>query len=285
MQLAKLKLEKCQKSKMNFSDHSYEILDDYQQQGIWPIADNSLLSGKYNNRFAVAKRLFDKLDNSYFTRHNTQQDISSWEDPNIPNKSFSKIHSGNVFSYDSDYMASPEHWELENPTEFVQRQKLYVYDWSTKLDDEDFDYFVDMHNDFKPVLDHYLNECYSDQRDLWKENLYKLMIIQYNTSNATKENIVEHRKWNTERFGDEHFDETLGGLHLGENYSEFRALNTKTNKWEIIKELTKNKQMWMFGEHSQLSGWIPTTHGMIHNPQQDLEERYSIIFDLQARYK
>ena len=35
---------------MNFSDHSYEILDNYQQQGIWPIADSSLLSDKYNNR-------------------------------------------------------------------------------------------------------------------------------------------------------------------------------------------------------------------------------------------
>ena len=63
MQLAKLKLEKCQKSKMNFSDHSYEILDNYQQQGIWPIADSSLLSDKYNNRFTV-----DVANNkTYFT--------------------------------------------------------------------------------------------------------------------------------------------------------------------------------------------------------------------------
>ena len=77
------------------------------------------------------------------------------------------------------------------------------------------------------------------------------MIIQYNTPKATEENRAQHRKFNTERFGDEHCDETLGGLHLGENYAEFRAKNTKSNKWELIDQLADNKMLWMFGERMQ----------------------------------
>ena len=107
----------------------------------------------------------------------------------------------------------------------------------------------------------------------------------YNTPKATEENRAQHRKFNTERFGDEHCDETLGGLHLGENYAEFRAKNTKSNKWELIDQLTDNKMLWMFGENAERSGLIPTYHGMQHNPGKDLNTRYSIIFDLQARYK
>ena len=43
--------------------------------------------------------------------------------------------------------------------------------------------------------------------------------------------------------------------------------------------------LWMHGEHAKQSGFIPTFHGMIHNPQEELKERYSIIMDLQVRYK
>ncbi|MDA9992381.1 hypothetical protein N9E03_01715 [bacterium] len=268
-----------------------EQLQDYQQAGKWPLADSTLLSTKYADRWKVADRLFKDVNKEFFIKLNQQEEftIKQTEDPEIPHKSFSRHYSGSVFSYDNDYMASPTQWNLDTePTEFVERTKVYIYDWTEGNIQEsslEFDYFVEMHKDFKPVVEHYLNECYSDQLDLIDKTLYKLMIIRYNNPSATEENIVEHRKWNTERFGDEHFDETLGGLHLGENYSEFKAKNETTNKWEIITELTKNKKMWMHGEHAQQSGWIPTTHGMSHNPQKDLKDRYSIIFDLQARYK
>jgi hypothetical protein len=53
----------------------------------------------------------------------------------------------------------------------------------------------------------------------------------------------------------------------------------------MITELADNKMLWMHGEDSEQSGWIPTYHGMTHNPQDDLGDRYSIIMDLQARYK
>ena len=53
----------------------------------------------------------------------------------------------------------------------------------------------------------------------------------------------------------------------------------------MITELADNKMLIMHGEHSEQSGWIPTYHGMQHNPQEDLGDRYSIIMDLQVRYK
>jgi len=271
---------------------TYETLDEFQQQGKWPIADSLLLSTKYKDRWEIAERLFDDVNEDFFIRLNKQDEYSITKsvDPEIPHKSYSFHQSGSVFSYDNDFMAGPTDWALDtqHPKEVVERSKVYIYDWTAdnvKESSPEFDYFVEMHKDFKPVLDHYLNECYSDQQELIEKTLYKLMIIRYTNPSATKHNLVEHRKWNTERFGDGHFDETLGGLHLGENYSEFTAKNETTNEWEIITELTEDKKMWMHGEHAQQSGWIPTTHGMSHNPQPDLKDRYSIIFDLQARYK
>ena len=200
---------------------TYEELDKNQQTGIWPIVDSFLLSTKYKDRWEVADRLFKNVNKEFFIKLNQHEEftINHTEDPEIPYKSFSHHYSGSVFSYDNDYMASPEQWNLDTiPTEFVERSKVYIYDWTAdniKESSPEFDYFVEMHKDFKPVVDHYLNECYSDQLDLIDKTLYKLMIIRYNNPSATEKNIVEHRKWNTERFGDEHFDETLGGLHLG----------------------------------------------------------------------
>lgn len=275
---------------MKPSLYNLEELHDFQQQGLWPVAESALLSEKYADRFIMAERLFKKIDKDVFTQlhKDKEYNISTSCDPNIPHKSFSHHHSGECFSFDQDYMASPEEWENDNPAEFVKRHKIYIYDWTRdniQNSFEELDYFIDMHNDFKPVLEHYLHECYSDQSHTWEKNLYKLMIIEYNNPYATEDNITEHRKWNTERFGDEHCDETLGGLHLGENIIEFRAKNTKTQEWEFIDKLEENNTLWMFGEHAERSGWIPTYHGMTHNPINTNKNRYSIIFDLQARYK
>ena len=273
-----------------------EELHNHQQLGTWPIADSTLLSTKYKDRWEVAKNLFKIVDNNFFEKHNDERNIKEWNDPNVPNKSYSYIHTGNVFSYDDDYMSGPEAWKLKDDgvksPEVVQRRKVYFYNWTEEEAKScyslppEFTYFVEMHKDFQPVLEHYLYENYSDQAGLW-ENLvlYKLMVISYNIPSATEKNRIEHRKHCSERFGDEHCDETLGGLHLGENYSEFWAKNTKTDKKEVITELAEDKMLWMHGEHAKQSGFIPTFHGVQHNTQKDLEERYSIIIDLQVRYK
>ena len=275
------------------TNHNLIQLEDiftYQDKGEWPIVDSHLLSTTYKNRWEMADKLFAELDQDLFNKVNKKVEHDGWQDENIPEKSFSKKLSGSAFSNDDDFMIGPNDWDGRNPKigDYVQRRKVYIYDWTKdelQHTTEAIDYFVGMHEAFKPVLEHYLYECYSDQLDLIEKLLYKLMIIQYNTPKATEDNRTQHRKFNTERFGDEHCDETLGGLHLGENYAEFRAKNTKSNEWELIHQLADNKMLWMFGENAERSGLIPTYHGMQHNPDKDLNTRYSIIFDLQARYK
>ena len=273
---------------------TYEELQDYQQAGTWPLADSTLLSTKYANRFAMAEKLHETVDEDFFKKINIEQNIEETNDPNMPNKSYSHIYSGNCFSWDNDFMSGPETWTRNNnlgkSSETVERKKIYFYSWTEEEIKEpvpeEFSYFVEMHRDFKSVLEHYLYENYSDQSEKWEDLiLYKLMIIKYNTPSATEKNRTEHRKHNSIRFGNEHCDETLAGLHLGENYSEFWAKNTKTNERDMITELADNKMLIMHGEHSEQSGWIPTYHGMQHNSQDDLGDRYSIIMDLQVRYK
>ena len=281
-------------SKTRHNLFTYEELQNHQQQGSWPVADSTLLSSKYADRFEVAKKLHDIADIDFFKKHNTKQEIEEWGDDVIPNKIYSYLHSGNVFGWDLDYIAGPDSWMSHNDDvkspDVVQRSKIYLYSWSEEeinsLIPAELSYFIEMHKDFKPVLEHYLYQNYSDQSELWEDLiLYKLMIIKYNTPSATEKNRVEHRKHNSKRFGREHCDETLGGLHLGENYSEFYAKNTKTKERNMITDLTKNKMLWMHSEHAEQSGWIPTYHGTKHNPQEDLGDRYSIIMDLQVRYK
>lgn len=282
-------------SKTTHKLFTLEELHNHQQLGTWPIADSTLLSTKYKDRWEVAEKLFNTVDIDFWRKHNKTLQ-KTWEecDPNIPNKSYQHIHSGNLFSWDDDYMSGPETWLLGDDgvksPEVVQRRKIYFYHWTEQQAEgldlpPEFTYFIEMHKDFKPVLEHYLYENYSDQADQWKKALYKLMVISYNIPSATEKNRTEHRKHNSIRFGNEHCDETLGGLHLGENYSEFWAKNTKTNEKDIITDLTKNKMLWMHGEHAEQSGFMPTYHGVEHNPQEDLGVRYSIIIDLQVEYK
>lgn len=270
-------------------------LKKLQDTGQWPVTLSSDLVSKFSDRYQVADQLFQNMDTiEYLKLNEIDPDdpvlISTWRDEDIPNKSFSLKHQGPCFGYDVDTMHGPISWydETSEIKDFVQRRKLYVYDWTKEKTAGKFpelDYFTDMHDTFKPVLQHYLKECYSDQEDLWEKVLYKLMIIQYTVPVSTDETRVSHRKHNTERFGDDHCDETLGGLHLGENFTEFHAKNTNNNEWEFIEGLDKNNMMWMFGEHAEQSGWKPTYHGMAHNPDPKHNQRYSIIFDLQARYK
>jgi len=280
---------------MNENVFQHEELRSMQETGEWPIVDSQLLATKYKDRFAMAERLMKKMNTDVFFEINSIENdespvIENWKDENIPDKSFSHWHQGPVYGYDIDTMVGPTDWhgDIGDADDYVQRRKVYIFDWTAdKLNEtapEELQYFVNMHTDFKPILEYYAEECYSEQKPDWGRVLHKLMIIEYSTPTANDANRSEHRAHNTERFGDEHCDETLAGLHLGENYVEFHAKNTKTEKWETIDGLENNQMLWMFGEHAERSGWKVTTHGMTHNPDPNLDTRYSIIFDLQARY-
>lgn len=271
-----------------------------QATGEWPLVQSNTLAGKYSDRWDMAEKLFEKLDHEKFLhlhRHRADEiRVEEWRDEVIGHKSFATRYDAPIFSYDLDTMCGPHDWENDSPGDtqigdYVIRKKLYITHWTREQMDDiwgefpELEYFVNMHSDFMPTLEHYANECFEDQHADIEKYVYKLMIIQYTYPTATEDTLVEHRKFNTERFGPDHCDETLGGLHLGENYKEFEAQNTLTGEYEPIPGLEENTSLWMFGEDSERSGWKPTYHQMIHNPTPGLGTRYSIIFDLNARYK
>jgi hypothetical protein len=272
-------------------------LQQQQLQGECPVEFSLLLDSKYSNRYQQAAELFSKLSSDVFVELNTiprehEPEMYSWTDATLPEKMSGIKHEGAVFGYDVDTMIGPHDWfkSHDQPAvgDYVQRKKCYIYGWTGQKLPADFpelQYFVDMHADFLPVLRHYRDECYPDQSKLIKKYIYKLMVIEYSTPTATTpESQIQHRKFNTERFGDSHCDETLGGLHLGENYAEFQVQNILTGHWDFVPGLDQSNMLWMFGEHSASSGWTPTYHRMVHNSETSRGTRYSIIFDLQARY-
>lgn len=281
--------------------YTKEQLTQMQKDDVWPLSDNEDLQTRFADRWTKAESLLMPANRDFFLRFNDKFDddpvrIEDWKDENIPDKSYADKFGGACFSYDEDYMIGPEDWDdsddKEKVGDYVLRKKLYLYNWSRDRynsqseRDENLEYFMDMHDAYVPVLEHYAKECFSDQDENVKFHLYKLMIIMYATPTADENNLVEHRKHNTDRFGPDHCDETLGGLHLGENYAEFEAQEPTSKKWTPIGGLTDNKTLWMFGEFGEQSGWTPTYHRMIHNPDPTISgNRYSIIFDLQARYK
>lgn len=271
-----------------------ELLDLQEYAGL-ALEKSTALETKFSNRFEMAQSLFQKLDKELFIKCNDidpedPYNIEKWEDENIPDKSYATKHQGPVFGYDVDTMVGPESWYDEScgVDDYVQRRKCYVYDWTgekLKHDFPELKYFTELHKEFVPTLQHYYKECFQDQHEEVQKTLHKLMVIEYSHPTATEDNIIQHKKHNTVRFGDIHCDETLGGLHLGENVVEFYIEDHLTNKRNYVKELSENNTLWFFGEFSERSGWKPSMHGMKHNPGNKVEKRYSIIFDLQARYK
>ena len=101
------------------------------------------------------------------------------------------------------------------------------------------------------------------------------MVIEYLTL-TTEENVMQHRYFNTIRFGD-NCDETFAGPHLGENFIEF-SKNTINDEWEYIDGLI-DPCLWMFGEDAQSCNWNHTQN----DSTDTTDTRYSIIFDLQGR--
>jgi hypothetical protein len=275
--------------------YSKQELLDKQDKAELALEKSQALETKFADRFDMAKSLFAVLDKQKFIECNDidptdPYKIEPWKDEDVPEKSFAFKHAGPVFGFDIDTMVGPESWynEQSGVDDYVLRRKCYIYDWTAEKLKEDFPeltYFTDLHKEFVPVLQHYYNECFEDQHADVSKRLHKLMVIEYSHPTANAGNIIDHKKHNTERFGDIHCDETLGGLHLGENVVEFYIENHLTNERKSVDGLSNNNTLWFFGEFSERSGWQPSMHGMAHNKNDNTWKRYSIIFDLQARYK
>ena len=276
-------------------------LKDMQANDVWPIHEHDNLKTKFADRWQQSETLMSQVDEEFFNTFNSSftDDPSrseKWEDEDIPEKSYAYKYGGPVFSCDMDYMIGPHDWhndsdDVQKENDYVMRKKLYLYNWSRdryyaqSKRCPQLEYFMDMHDAFVPVLEHYANETFSEYNDRVRFYLYKLMVIEYSTPTANEDNFIKHREHNTLRFGPEHCDETIGGLHMGENYNELEAQHPTSKQWTGVPELTEPKSLWMFGEHSERTGWTPTYHRMTHNPDPYIEgKRYSIIFDLQARF-
>lgn len=275
-----------------------------QQQETGEIAffesDSPLLAERWNK----CARLMAQLTPDFFMAYNNflydePPEYEKWHEDGIPEKSYADRYSGPVFGCDWDYMVGPHDWYRtdEDPklNDFVLRKKIYIYDWSYRQYEAarehayaprnpELEYFFKLHAEFKEVLQYYYTVCFADQAPNIEKLLYKMMVIEYSHPTADDTNITEHRKFSTERFGDSHCDETLCGIHLGENITEFVYENTLTGEWTPAN-ITDNKLLMFFSEDSEKSGWMPLYHGMRHNPETNLKTRYAIIFDLQARYK
>jgi len=277
---------------------SREKLQTIQSRGEWPVFHDTVLSDKYADRWHKAAGLFEKMNTQMFNDicniAGEGARLIKWRDADLPDKIYSYRHEGPVIGYDEDYMTGPHDWEHEHEPvgDYVVRKKIYIYPWTGEkihshmrqggpFGYSELLYFINMHHDYMPVLES-AHSLYSDQPI--KRFIHKLMVIEYSTPTATDDNRVEHRAHNTVRFGGEHCDETLAGLHLGENYQEFQARNTLTKCYQYIPDLTQGGMLWMFGEDAERSGWKTTYHRMVPNSDPDLGIRYSIIFDLQARY-
>lgn len=272
-------------------NHNNEALEANNEGIPWTInkADYPLPSDVWNK----CEDLFSTLTTEQFILTNVIDDheptCNRWQDEDLPNKIWSLNHSGPVYGLDVDYMAGLHDWYKDEDTlpkdDWVKRRKVYLYNWSRSkllMPYPELEYFMDIYDKFLPVMKH-CEGLYSEQTPEIEKYIHKLMIIEYSTPNCTDAEEVFYRKHCTERFGDSHCDETMAGLHLGENYSEFEYYNHKSKEW--AKFDFTNDYIWMNGLYSKFSGYKPTYHRMVHNPNPKYSTRYSIIFDLQPRYK
>lgn len=280
-------------------------LKDIQAEGTPITFKHPDLAGKFADRFNKAKQLFDKMNVELATKCNdfTFEEEhglthTRWEDDEIPEKIYADQYSGPAFSYDLDYMAGPNDWHKQHEAisedDYVLRRKIYLYDWTRERAEEagidlpeEMDFFLDIIDTFKPMLEHYRDECLADQADDIRFYMTKMMMIEYSTPNATDDNRDEHREHCMERFGDSHCDEALLGLHLGESVVQFEGQNCQTGEWMEVDGLNKDTGVFMFSEFSERSGWKPTFHRMIGNAERwgDADARYVIVIDYQGRYK
>lgn len=266
--------------------YSTEELKKMQKEGKFPISKFSLLNTKYKDRWDRAADLMNIVDHDFILK--THNQLVSQDEAEV-RLGWERLHScyyitkyeGDVFSHDIDYYYD----EPGDDSYYAMRKKIYLCNGSRetyereKLNIPEIEYFLDFYDDIRPIMEHYARDNFPEIEDF----LYRFMIIEYSYPTATEDHEVpyhEQRKFNTESFGPDHCDETLGGFHLGENQKEFQAQNTKTGDWEYIPDLENDGTLWMFGEYGEDHGWMPTYHQMVHNPDPTFGTRYSIIVDL-----
>ena len=145
---------------------------------------------------------------------------------------------------------------------------------------EEFEYFVQMKLDFDEVLLYYYNNLYPKSIREQYDFFTCLMAIRYTSMSAKDGNDSDIAKFGTNLWGVQHSDDTLGGLHLGEDVKEFHALYN--NEYKSFDELSDNHTLFFFGQDAEKHGILPTIHGMVPHPNIVSTVRHSIIINLET---
>jgi hypothetical protein len=266
---------------------------DMQQSGTQLTFEWDLLHTKYKDRWKRASEVCNLLTSNssrfvqdHIINHRTFNPTNPDHNSNDIKITQERIHARNthinyqgpVYGYSVDYYfnKSYEDKSIDMWDDYAQRIKLLISHGSREsyndfeLNIPELEYWLDFYDDITPIIKQTANTVFDTD-----EFIIRLAVIEYSYPTATKENYIEKRKFCTEAFGDSHIDETLGAWHLGENQNEFVIKNTQTNEWESVSNFENGNTVWMFGDKQE--GWIPTTHGMKHNPDPSHGVRYSLI--------
>lgn len=293
-----------------------EFLKEHDGSGFYLVKDPML--SIYQNRWEMC----DKLFSSY-----TDLDLLKHKKNNEVNKQYKQVYQyeNHYINIDTEIMLLPKSFEkftdvhsgefrqeLQNDDDFrtgsndepsemqyISRKKIFIkertpmmfnnQDCDPELRNPDYLYFINMFNNFSPVLDHYSSLICPEEKRVQKE----LMLICYDVPFATNDDILIQKAFSANTWGLEHADELIGALHLGESHQELQVKNLKTSQWEFIPSLTSNDHsLWMFGEYANPnsvnydqmwapeSGFTPTEHRMVSDNISKNKKRYSIIFNL-----
>lgn len=271
---------------------------DFIKRGEFNLVHDELLETKYQNRFEVIERLFnDDLPSSSEMLRVLDDPKNPGSVPDLSGIKLSSAYNDHDFlniamdakSLDSSVKTINDFLD----SEYVIRKKVYLSDkmlskiGNLKEQNEGYkisdniQYFIDMFNDFRPVINQYADDLFPGAR-IEHELNPSLSLIQYECPFATEESIMQMKEYSTVAWGPEHCDGTLGALHLGENIQEFQARD-KNGEYKYVDELMNNHSLWFFGDLSRQYGWDPVYHRMIFNPNDRTFTRYSIIFNLYVK--
>lgn len=283
-----------------------QILHNHTINGFY-VAQDPILE-KYHDRWDMCERIFNNYSDATLLQHfrgdpkKTGYKLEYFYKDYYINidihlmllpKSFDKFldrHSSEFRSNlnsDSDYRTGNIDINSPENLQYVVRKKMYFKDRTRMMIDDpmcsdyifpEYEYFLGMFDDFKPVLEHYERMTNPNQ-----ETQKEMTLISYEVPFATDEDILIQKSFSSNTWGLEHSDELIGALHLGESHQELQVKNIQTAEWEFIPPLsTHDHTLWLWGEYASKfnTNYEPTMHRMVSDDISTNRKRYSIIFNL-----
>lgn len=240
--------------------------------------------------------LFERLNKDTVTSLDGFNHINVFDDQ-WPDREWEDRYSVYGFGYDIVYKAGPNDWNLEGAdqkcgiinkssklNDYCVRKKIYLH--GNEVPSEtleklpELEYFMNIHEEFKPKLSE-KSSCFSNQTDI-QSYVYQLMLIEYSNNYIPPGKEHEYWRWNFEKFGLPHCDESLGGLHLGESLSGF-YIDDDMGRTFFTPSIEDT--LWFWGQEAAFSGYEPTVHGVEYQNNSDGKNRYSVIYNIKTKRK